>query len=73
MISNSPDLMLFVEWSEPTAAALSCGVNLLLIWLILFRTPENLREYSRALLCNCCVDIIFTVISVLVQPVRLRG
>lgn len=66
----SPDLLTLAEWSERAAAVLSYFLNLLLIWLILCWTPEKLRDYSRVLLCNCCADVFFTTLSVIVQPVR---
>ncbi|KAH7708425.1 hypothetical protein AAVH_24320 [Aphelenchoides avenae] len=65
----SPDLLTLAEWSERAAAILSYFLNLLLIWLILCWTPEKLRDYSRVLLCNCCADVFFTTLSIIVQPI----
>ncbi|KAH7709557.1 7TM GPCR protein [Aphelenchoides avenae] len=65
----SPDLLTLAEWSERGAAVPSYFLNLLLIWLILCWTPEKLRDYSRVLLCNCCADVFFTTLSIVVQPI----
>lgn len=49
------------------------ALNLLLIWLILKRSPEELRTYSRVLLQVAAVNLVFLTFTVLVAPVQLSG
>ncbi|KAH7723821.1 hypothetical protein AAVH_08615 [Aphelenchoides avenae] len=49
----------------------TCGVGYLangvLLFFIFFRTPPKLRDYSKALLCNVIVDILYTTAAVFMQ------
>ncbi|KAH7707457.1 7TM GPCR protein [Aphelenchoides avenae] len=52
---------------ELSSATISICANTLLIFLILFKTPHDLKVYSRVLLCNCVVDIFYTVSAYMIE------
>lgn len=54
---------------ECPMATLSFGSNALLVLLVIFRTPPELRPYSRVLLCHSFVDLIFTTSSFVIDLV----
>jgi hypothetical protein len=56
--------------SECCAATVSYVANFLLMMLIVFRTPKELRVYGRVLLANCVVDLTFTTASFVIEAVR---
>ncbi|KAI1706579.1 serpentine type 7TM GPCR chemoreceptor str domain-containing protein [Ditylenchus destructor] len=56
---------------EEAAAAISYFVNASLIYLIVFHTPNDVKIYSRLLLCSCAVDCLFTTVMFFTQPVSL--
>lgn len=64
-----PCLPAWYSWTERTTAVSSYLVNALLILLIVFRTPRNLRVYRRMLICNSLVDLFFTTTSLLIELV----
>lgn len=58
--------------SECGSAALSYSANLLLLYMVLFRTPKELTVYSRVLLANCIEDLVFTSTSFFIEVVSIR-
>lgn len=58
--------------SETVAAACSFSLNLLLVVVVLRCRTKELQVYSRLILCNCVVDIVFAIASYVVEPVRDR-
>lgn len=59
--------------SEAVAATLGVLLNMTLAILIIFRTEKELRPYARVLLCNCCVDGIFSLLAYVFEFVRFLG
>ncbi|KAH7720922.1 hypothetical protein AAVH_11560 [Aphelenchoides avenae] len=49
------------------STSLGLFLNALAIVLILFRTTKELRVYSRVLLGNCVVDVLFIVVTFVVD------
>src|SRR4051794_12168206 len=49
--------------------ALGGPLNLLLIWVVAFRSPDELRDYKKVLLQVGMLDIVFLALCFLVQPV----
>lgn len=49
--------------------AVGTALNALLIWLVVRRTPHNMRVYGRMLLLTCVLDICALAVVVVVQPV----
>lgn len=47
--------------NECLTTTLGLTLNAILILLIVFRTPKELRVYSRVLLCGCCFEILFAL------------
>lgn len=56
--------------AEQIAAALSLSSNLVLVLLILLKSTRELRVYSRMLLCNVFIELMFTASSFIVELVR---
>ncbi|KAH7710479.1 hypothetical protein AAVH_22217, partial [Aphelenchoides avenae] len=48
-------------WIEFNSASLSMIANLSLIYLVIFHTPPELKIFRRVLMCNCFVDVFYTV------------
>lgn len=61
----------FYRVSENVASAISYSVNAFLIYLIAFHTPNDLKVYSRVLLCASVVDILYTTVFLIIGAVRL--
>lgn len=57
---------------ELASASLSLVANTVLGILVLFRTPCEMKIYRRVLLCNCAVDILFTVAAYAIELVSQR-
>lgn len=58
--------------SEFAAALFSYVANLLLIALMITRTPRDLKVYSRILLLNCIIDMVFTTTSFILEVVGIK-
>lgn len=43
--------------------------NWTLIWLIVNRTPTDMRIYRPILLQSCVIDLIYLAVQLIVQPV----
>lgn len=53
------------------STSLGLFLNALAIVLIVFRTTKELRVYSRVLLGNCVVDVLFIVVTFVVDLVGI--
>ncbi|KAI1708775.1 serpentine type 7TM GPCR chemoreceptor str domain-containing protein [Ditylenchus destructor] len=56
----------FYRISENVASAISYCINIFLIYLIVFHTPNDLKVYSRVLLCASVVDILYTTVLLVI-------
>ncbi|KAI1705183.1 serpentine type 7TM GPCR chemoreceptor str domain-containing protein [Ditylenchus destructor] len=65
---DCPAGLLYYRVLEQGAAAISYCVNAFLIYLIVFHTPNDLKVYSRLLLCSCVVDCLFTTALFFTEP-----
>ena len=45
-------------------------LNIILIILIIFKTPKEMKTHSRILIQNCVLDILMLINQMLVQPVK---
>lgn len=55
--------------SEYVASSLSLLANFTLILLIALKSTQDLRVYSRLLLCNAVIELMFTASSFIVELV----
>lgn len=46
--------------------SISIFVGILIIYLIVFRTPRELKTYSRVLICPAIVDLLYATISFII-------
>lgn len=61
------------EWYsslELASAISSLAANGLLVVLVLFRTPRELKVYRRVILGNVSADLLFTICSYVIEVVR---
>lgn len=58
---------------EAVAAVSGLVLNVTLAFLICFRGNPTLKAYSRVLVCNCIVDMAFSVVGYVVEMVRVTG
>lgn len=56
--------------SDIISALLAYPLNALLIFMIVARTPEPLRDYGRTLLWNSLADVYFVTLNILLLPVK---
>lgn len=56
---------------ELFVGVITITANVVLLFLIFCRTPTKLKDYSKALLCNAVIDIIYTAIATVTQPVSI--
>jgi hypothetical protein len=47
-----------IFWNSMLCPPLGLGLNLLLLWLILHRTPKEMVVHSRVLLQTCVFDFL---------------
>lgn len=59
------------RWNEYVVSTLSHLMNGLLIFLIVARSPNEIRIYKRVLLLNCAVDLLFTTACLIVGMVTI--
>lgn len=52
-----------VRTVETLAAVSSVSLNALLVYVVLRCNTNDLRAYSKLILCNCAADTLFTVAS----------
>lgn len=57
------------RYNEYSATIFGLALNVLLTFLILFRTRDEFRSYSNILLLNCLIDVAFTISSCLIELV----
>lgn len=48
---------------------LSFGANLLLLWLVTFKTSKEFRAYSRVLTLSAIMDALFALLGPIASPV----
>lgn len=56
-------------WNARIAPPIGLLTNFWFLWLVLYRTPKEMRAHSRILLQTCVLDIIFLTISLIGMPV----
>jgi hypothetical protein len=56
-------------WNALLCPPLGFGLNLLLLWLILRRTPKEMVIHSRVLLQTCLIDCLLLVVQTIGQQV----
>lgn len=66
-----PCVPAWLEHAETVIAVASLVLNLVLALLVVYRTPIELRVYSRVLMTNCIMDVVFTFTVVLFQLVSI--
>lgn len=59
----------FYRLSEYFASSMGLALNGILLILILFRTPVELRVYSRVLLCTCFFEMLFALSAMFIDEV----
>ncbi|KAE9556403.1 hypothetical protein FO519_000443 [Halicephalobus sp. NKZ332] len=60
-------LMTIHQLSDLIAGSVSIVLNSILIYLIIMRTTRELRIYSRILIQNAVIDLVFTIITMITQ------
>lgn len=73
MIEKPNCLGSYFAIAEASSFVWALLLNATLAVLIIRKTSNELRAYSRVMLCNCVVDTVFTTVSFLVEPVRKLG
>ena len=70
----SPMLPIRQIYSYNSKVCLILGfmLNLTVIWLVRYRTPKEMKVYSKIVFQTCFVDLILLVSSELVQPVSKK-
>lgn len=61
----------YLERTETVTAVACLVINVVLALLIVYRTPTELRVYSRVLMTNCVMDVVFTFTVMLFQLVSI--
>lgn len=51
------------------AATLGYAFNAIFVYLLIFKSPIDIRNYSKVLLFNCVADTIFSTSSMLTKMV----
>ncbi|KAL7080077.1 hypothetical protein ACQ4LE_000610 [Meloidogyne hapla] len=57
------------EASAISALCIGLTLNFVLIWLILRKSPKEMRVFSHILMQTCCADLIMLTINLLAQPI----
>lgn len=55
---------------EDIIAMATVILSAILMWLVTFATPKELRDYARVLLATCVVELLFATSAYFVQMVR---
>lgn len=58
--------------NDMLTGTLSIVSNIILILLVIFRSTEELKVYSRLLILNSVVDLCYTISVLVTQPVRFK-
>lgn len=58
-------------WNPRLSVLLGMPINFALVWLILNKTPKEMRVYSRVLLQTAFLDILMLASSAIEQPVGI--
>jgi len=53
--------------------AIGTPLNALLVWAVVYRSPEELCVYKKVLLSTAAIDTVFLVLCYLVQPMSVAG
>lgn len=61
-----------VRTNAGVCLCLGLPINILVVWLIILRSPEELRTYRKVLLHTALVDLSYLLLSFLVEPVSWR-
>nr|CAD2208961.1 unnamed protein product [Meloidogyne enterolobii] len=64
-MSNFLDI--FLTWDYWTSLLLGYPLNIILIILIIFKTPKEMETHSRILIQNCVLDILFLTFQMFAQ------
>ncbi|CAK5107145.1 unnamed protein product [Meloidogyne enterolobii] len=67
-MSNFLDI--FLAWDYWGSLLLGYPLNIILIILIIFKTPKEMETHSRILIQNCVLDILALTIQMLIQIVK---
>lgn len=70
---DSFDLRDFAHISERCAAIVSFLANTLLASLLIREKNQDMKPYSRVLLQNCFVDVVYTAVASVVEIVGSIG
>nr|CAD2163002.1 unnamed protein product [Meloidogyne enterolobii] len=63
-----PNLIdIFLVWDYWGCLLLGYPLNIILIILIIFKTPKEMETHSRILIQNCVLDIFLLTVQMLVQ------
>uniref|UniRef100_A0A914KQP5 G_PROTEIN_RECEP_F1_2 domain-containing protein n=1 Tax=Meloidogyne incognita TaxID=6306 RepID=A0A914KQP5_MELIC len=57
------------ETSAISAFCIGLTLNCILIWLIIRKSPKEMRVFSHILMQTCCADLIMLTINLLAQPI----
>lgn len=71
-VARPPCLHPVLRPTGVATAILGLLLNVLLASLIVFRTEKELRLYGRVLLCNCCVDGVYSMFSYVFEIVSFE-
>lgn len=66
------DLKQILEYIGNAFSFLGLILNITLLYLIITKTSNNLRDYRRILLQNCIVDLFFNFIQLLTSAVCFK-
>jgi hypothetical protein len=58
------------RWNAWVTPPLGMATNLGLLWLIVYRTPKEMRIHSGILVQTCLVDLLLLTLGAFVHPVN---
>lgn len=64
------DLREILEISDAVFSAVGLCLNSILLYLILNKTSQRLKEYRKLLLQNCIIDIVYNLAHLATRAVR---
>jgi len=68
----SPDLLDFLfKFDYFICLLIGFPLNILLIILIIFKTPKEMKTHSQILIQNCVVDILMLIVQMFVEGVKI--
>ncbi|CAK5090773.1 unnamed protein product [Meloidogyne enterolobii] len=62
---------IFLFWDFWGSLLLGYPLNIILIILIIFKTPKEMKTHSRILIQNCVLDILMLTVQMFIQTVKL--